>query len=157
MTLQPEQQLDSQAMGVVVVSDDLDRLIAGGQRLGLAVIEVQQPCPVEVVAGQYEAARLLELDRAVQVVQGLGPLGRGRGLAREFHVGTAAVERRPGWPKGDRPAELLNGLVRFALLLVDLGQRGIRFQAATVEPDGRLRVRRRRFQSPGAEGQALHG
>ena len=90
------------------------------------MIEGQQPAPIGVVLGQHRVVRLLEPDRLIQVAQGLRPLGRSRVLAREIHVGSTAVQRRPVRSALDGPSELLDGLVRLVLLPVDRRQRGIR-------------------------------
>ncbi len=83
VTFQLEQQVDPQAVGIVVVADDLERGIPGRQGVGVAMIEGQQPAPIGVVLRQHRVVRFLESDRLVQIAQGLHPLGRSRVLARE--------------------------------------------------------------------------
>ena len=93
--LQPEQQVEPQAVGLVVVADDLlDRGIAGRQGLGVAILDGQQPAAIGVVTRQHAVVRLLEPDRLLQVAERLRPLGRGRGLAR----GPRRLDRGTGAP-----------------------------------------------------------
>ena len=79
VALQLPEHFDAQPVGVEVSRVDREGRLAGGQRVLLARLAMQQPGPMGVVQGQDGAPRRLEPDGLLQVGQGPGPLGRGPG------------------------------------------------------------------------------
>ncbi len=148
VTIQSEQRLDPQAVGVIVVGIDLDRRVAGIQRVGVAMIEGQQPGPAEMVAGQHPVIGRLQPDRLLQVAQGPHRCDDVELRTAEIHARSIAVQRRPVGTQLDRPAELLDGFFGLVLPLKDLRQRGISLEFPRLEPDRGLQMADRLFEVP---------
>ena len=99
MSLQPEQQVEPQAMGIRIVADPLDRGLAGREGVRHSTLGGQQAGPVGMVAGQDEVVRPLEPDRLFQVGEGLR---RRAGVGSLLSRTTSARPRYKGAQSGHR-------------------------------------------------------